>query len=32
VLKNDDRDATEQAASFLIGSGWDSESDSESDD
>jgi integrase len=29
VLKNDDRDAAEQAASFLIGDGWDSESDDE---
>jgi integrase len=29
VLKNDDRDAAEQAASFLIGHGWDSESDDE---
>jgi hypothetical protein len=27
VLKNDDRDAAEQAASFLIGAGWDPESD-----
>jgi hypothetical protein len=26
VLKNDDRDAAEQAASFLIGAGWDPES------
>jgi membrane-bound lytic murein transglycosylase B len=29
VLKNDDRDAAEQAASFLIRHGWDSESDDE---
>jgi hypothetical protein len=29
VLKNDDRDAAEQAASFLIGDGWDSETDDE---
>ena len=29
VLKNDDRDAAEQAASFLIGDGWESESDDE---
>ena len=29
VLKNDDRDAAEQAASFLISDGWDSESDDE---
>ncbi|MCW2655793.1 MAG: integrase [Mycobacterium sp.] len=29
VLKNDDRDAADQAASFLIGLGWDSESDDE---
>ena len=27
VLKNDDRAAAEQAASFLIGAGWDLESD-----
>ena len=27
VLKNDDRDAAEQAASFPIGGGWDPESD-----
>jgi hypothetical protein len=27
VLKNDDRDAAEQAASFLLGAGWDPESD-----
>lgn len=27
VLKNDDRDAAEQAASFLVGAGWDPESD-----
>jgi hypothetical protein len=27
VLKNDDRDAAEQAASFLLGAGWDAESD-----
>jgi len=27
VLKNDDRDAAEQAASFLIGAGWDPDSD-----
>jgi hypothetical protein len=27
VLKNDDRDAAEQPASFLIGAGWDPESD-----
>ena len=27
VLKNDDRDAAEQAASFRIGAGWDPESD-----
>ena len=27
VLKNDDRAAAEQAASFLIGAGWDPESD-----
>ena len=26
VLKNDDRHAAEQAASFLIGAGWDPES------
>ncbi len=26
VLRNDDRDAAEQAASFLIGAGWDPES------
>jgi hypothetical protein len=25
VLKNDDRDAAEQTASFLIGPGWDLE-------
>ena len=31
-LRNDDRDAAEQAASFLIGAGWDPESDPESDD
>jgi hypothetical protein len=29
VLNNDDRDAAEQAALFLIGHGWDSESDDE---
>ena len=29
VLKNDDRDAAKQAASFLVGDGWDSESDDE---
>jgi hypothetical protein len=29
VLKNGDPDAAEQAASFLIGHGWDSESDDE---
>jgi hypothetical protein len=29
VLKKDDHDAAEQAASFLIGHGWDSESDDE---
>jgi hypothetical protein len=29
VLKNDDRDAAEQAASFLIGAGCDPESDDE---
>ena len=29
VLKNDDRDAAEQAASFLIGDNWASESDDE---
>jgi hypothetical protein len=29
VLKNNDRDAAEQAASFLIGDGWESESDDE---
>jgi hypothetical protein len=28
VLKND-RDAAKQAASFLVGDGWDSESDDE---
>jgi integrase len=27
VLKNDDRHAAEQAASFVIGAGWDPESD-----
>lgn len=32
VLKNDDRAAAEQAASFLIGAGWDPESGPESDD
>jgi hypothetical protein len=30
VLKNDDRDAAEQAASFLIGDDWASGSDDES--
>jgi hypothetical protein len=29
VLENDDRDAAEQAASFLLGAGWESESDDE---
>lgn len=29
VLKNDDRDAAEQAASFLIGDDWASGSDDE---
>ena len=29
VLKNDDREAAEQAASFLIGDGWEAESDDE---
>jgi hypothetical protein len=29
VLKNDDRDAAEQAASFLIGDGWEAEPDDE---
>ena len=29
VLGNDDREAAEQAASFLIGDGWDSEPDGE---
>jgi hypothetical protein len=27
VLKNDDREAAEQAASFLIGDGWEAEPD-----
>jgi integrase len=31
VLKNDDRHAAEQAASFLIGAGWDPESDDKQD-
>jgi integrase len=31
VLKNDDREAAEQAASFLIGNGWDLESNDEQD-
>ena len=29
VLKNDDREAAEQAASFLLGDGWEAESDDE---
>jgi hypothetical protein len=29
VLKNDDRDAAEQAAAFLIGDNWNSGSDGE---
>jgi hypothetical protein len=29
VLKNDDRDAAEQAASFLIGDGWETAPDDE---
>ena len=32
ALKNDDRRAAERAASFLMGAGWDAESDTESDD
>jgi hypothetical protein len=29
VVKNDDRDAAEQAAAFLIGDGWDSADENE---
>ncbi len=29
VIKKDDREAAEQAASFLIGQGWDTEPDDE---
>jgi hypothetical protein len=32
ALKNDNRVAAERAASFLMGAGWDAESDTESDD